>query len=115
LKELASKNAFTTSDLSGGTITLSNIGNIGGTYLHPVLVTSEVCIGSIGRMQRLPRFETVFDHTTGEKKEIVVPKEILAVSWNADHRVIDGATLARFVQRFKDILEHPSIMISRMR
>ncbi|KAJ1942764.1 hypothetical protein GGF37_002967, partial [Kickxella alabastrina] len=49
--------ALTSSDLRGGTFTLSNVGMIGGTYLSPVVVSSEVCICAIGRTQRLPRFD----------------------------------------------------------
>ncbi|KAJ1547476.1 hypothetical protein HK096_002726 [Nowakowskiella sp. JEL0078] len=93
------------SDLNGGTITLSNVGNIGGTTLHPVLVTTEVCIGGIGRIQILPRFEVI------NGKSEIVSKEVVVVSFNADHRVIDGATMARFVQVWKSYLESPSLML----
>ena len=94
LKELGQKGSLGPADLKGGSITLSNIGNIGGTLLHPVLVSSEVCIGAIGKLQRLPRFETKVEH--GKTEEIVVAKQILNVSFNADHRVIDGALATRF-------------------
>ncbi|KAJ3192387.1 hypothetical protein HK101_006624, partial [Irineochytrium annulatum] len=110
LKELGARNAIASADLGGGTITLSNIGSIGGTYLHPVLVSSEVCIGAVGKSMRVPRFETVVDRATGEKTEVVVAKEVLAVSWNADHRVIDGATMARFVAAWKRYLETPALL-----
>nr|KAJ3422615.1 hypothetical protein HK105_007296 [Polyrhizophydium stewartii] len=110
LKEAGRKGAISPADLQGGTITLSNIGNIGGTLLHPVLVSSEVCIGAIGRVQRLPRFEKVVDAATGREIERVVAKEILNVSFNADHRVIDGATVGRFVQLWKTYLENPSTL-----
>ncbi|KAI9093054.1 2-oxoacid dehydrogenases acyltransferase-domain-containing protein [Phlyctochytrium arcticum] len=115
LKEAGQRNALTPADLKDGTITLSNIGNIGGTVLHPVLVTNQVCIAAVGRVQRLPRYETVFDPVTGEKKEIIVPKEVLHVSFNADHRVVDGATMARFVQLWKRFLEEPAILTAEMR
>jgi 2-oxoisovalerate dehydrogenase E2 component (dihydrolipoyl transacylase) len=88
---------------------LSNVGNIGGTALHPVLVTSEVCIGALGKVQRLPRFETV------NGVETVVAKEILNVSFNADHRVIDGATVARFVKLWKSFLEHPTLLTANLK
>ncbi|KAJ3107266.1 hypothetical protein HDU96_007955 [Phlyctochytrium bullatum] len=109
LKEAGKKNALTAADFADGTITLSNIGSLGGTYMHPVLVTTEVCIGAIGRSSRVPRFETVVDEN-GKKVEKVVAKEIMAVSWNADHRVIDGATVARFVRVWKNYVENPEIM-----
>ncbi|KAI8922908.1 2-oxoacid dehydrogenases acyltransferase-domain-containing protein [Entophlyctis helioformis] len=110
LKQAGKKGGISPADLQGGTITLSNIGNIGGTLLHPVLVSSEVCIGAIGRVQRLPRFETVFDPVSGRETERVVAKEILNVSFNADHRVIDGATVGRFVQLWKSYLENPAML-----
>lgn len=106
LKALSQKGQLAPSDLSGGTFTLSNIGNIGGTILHPVLVTSQVCIGAIGKSQKLPRFDALGN---------VVSQEILNVSFNADHRVIDGATLGRFVRRWKDYLEHHGLLMATMK
>ncbi|KAI8613971.1 2-oxoacid dehydrogenases acyltransferase-domain-containing protein [Chytriomyces sp. MP71] len=103
LRESAKK-GLSSADMSSGTITLSNIGTIGGTLLHPVVVTGELCIGAIGKTQRLPRFEVV------DGVEKVVAKEIMNVSWNADHRVVDGATMARFVQVWKRYLEEPGLI-----
>jgi len=53
---LASNNKLSTEDIPGGTITLSNIGAIGGKFGSPVLNLPEVAIIAIGRIQRLPRF-----------------------------------------------------------
>ncbi|KAJ3221547.1 hypothetical protein HDU81_010568 [Chytriomyces hyalinus] len=108
LRESAKK-GLSNADMSGGTITLSNIGTVGGSYMHPVIVTSELCIGAIGKAQRLPRFEMVRD-ASGAMTEKVVAKEIMPVSWNADHRVIDGATMAKFVQLWKSYLENPALI-----
>ncbi|KAJ2785904.1 hypothetical protein H4R18_000293 [Coemansia javaensis] len=105
--------AIASADLKGGTFTLSNVGMIGGTYLSPVLVDSEVCIGAIGKVQRLPRFETVPGE--GGPIERVVPKHILVASWSADHRVVDGATMARFAVLYKTLLEHPELMLANMK
>ncbi|RKO92941.1 2-oxoacid dehydrogenase acyltransferase, partial [Blyttiomyces helicus] len=110
LKDSGLKGAISPSDLSGGTITLSNVGNIGGTVLHPVLVSTEVCIGALGKVQRLPRFEK-----TRSGEEVVVGKEILFASFNGDHRVVDGATMARFVGLWKQYLEDPVRMAVEMR
>ncbi|KAJ2160407.1 hypothetical protein GGF46_002297 [Coemansia sp. RSA 552] len=100
-------------ELKGGTFTLSNVGMIGGTYLSPVLVESEVCIGAIGKIRRLPRFETVA--VNGAPVEQVVPKHIMVTSWSADHRVVDGATMARFGVLYKKLLEHPEIMLASLK
>ncbi|KAJ2452742.1 hypothetical protein EV183_002721 [Coemansia sp. RSA 2336] len=104
---------ISSADLKGGTFTLSNVGMIGGTYLSPVLVDSEVCIGAIGKVQRLPRFETAM--VDGASVERVVPRHILVTSWSADHRVVDGATMARFAVLYKRLLEHPEIMLANLK
>ncbi|XP_034239863.1 lipoamide acyltransferase component of branched-chain alpha-keto acid dehydrogenase complex, mitochondrial isoform X2 [Thrips palmi] len=85
-------------DITGGTFSLSNIGSIGGTYTKPVLLVPEVAIGALGRFQKLPRFGK-----TGAVEEA----HIMCVSWAADHRVIDGATVARFSNMFKELIENP--------
>ncbi|KAJ2202183.1 hypothetical protein EV180_002536 [Coemansia sp. RSA 518] len=105
--------AIGSADLRGGTFTLSNVGMIGGTYLSPVLVDSEVCIGAVGKVQRLPRFETV--EIDSRPVERVVPRHILVTSWSADHRVVDGATMARFAVLYKQLLEYPEIMLANMK
>ncbi|KAJ1735405.1 hypothetical protein LPJ61_000569 [Coemansia biformis] len=117
LRDLAAKakaGGIAGADMKGGTFTLSNVGMIGGTYLSPVLVDSEVCIGAIGKIQRLPRFETAAD-ASGALAERVVAKNILVTSWSADHRVVDGATMARFAVLYKRLLEHPEIMLASLK
>ena len=108
LQELGRQNKLGEEDLSGGTFTLSNIGAIGGTYASPVLMVPQVAIGALGKIQRLPRF--VNDSSTE-----VEEKFIMNVSWSADHRVIDGATMATFSNRWKAMLENPGIMVASMR
>ena len=85
---------------------MSNIGSIGGTYASPVIVVPEVAIGAIGRIQKLPRFD---------EKGNVVPVQIFNISWAADHRVIDGATMANFSNLWKKYLENPSLMLFDLR
>ncbi|PAA66656.1 hypothetical protein BOX15_Mlig017135g1 [Macrostomum lignano] len=89
---------LTPAQLTGGTIALSNIGNIGGTYTKPVIQPPQVCIGAVGRARPLPRFDS---------NGSVTAAQIMCVSWSADHRVIDGATVARFSNRWKQMLEQP--------
>lgn len=90
----------------GGSFTLSNIGVIGGTYASPVILPGQVSIGALGKLQKLPRYN---------EQDEVVPKTIMQISWSADHRVIDGATMARFSNQWKGYLENPASMIADMR
>ena len=106
LQGLAKDGKLSSKDLTGGTITVSNIGSIGGTYVSPVIVQSEVAILGIGKSRTIP----AFDH---EGK--VVKKEIMNFSWSADHRVVDGATMARMAEKVKMIVEEPALMLMRLR
>jgi 2-oxoisovalerate dehydrogenase E2 component (dihydrolipoyl transacylase) len=92
-------------DLKGGTITISNIGAIGGTVATPIINKPEVAIVALGKLQQLPRF-----NAKGE----VEARSIMQVSWSGDHRVIDGGTIARFCNLWKSFLEKPSNMLVHM-
>jgi 2-oxoisovalerate dehydrogenase E2 component (dihydrolipoyl transacylase) len=115
LQKAGKDNAISPNDFQEGTITLSNIGNIGGTFLSPVVVSSEVCIAAIGKMRKVPRFETFTDEVTGQVVEKVVGKHIMPVSFCADHRVIDGATVAKFSNVWKNLLENPVLLSTELR
>ncbi len=106
LQGLAQSGRLGPEDLSGGTFTISNIGNIGGTNLSPVPMPGEVAIGAIGRIRKLPRFN---------EAGAVVPRHVMEVSWRADHRVIDGATLARFSEAWRGYIEQPLKMLIKLR
>uniref|UniRef100_A0A3P8S0J9 Dihydrolipoamide acetyltransferase component of pyruvate dehydrogenase complex n=1 Tax=Amphiprion percula TaxID=161767 RepID=A0A3P8S0J9_AMPPE len=102
LQTLGAAGQLGAADLSGGTFTLSNIGSIGGTYAKPVILPPEVTIGALGKIQVLPRFDVA-----GQ----VVRAHIMQVSWSADHRIIDGATMCRFSNLWRDYLENPATMV----
>jgi len=102
LVPLALSNTISQVDLSGTTFTLSNIGSIGGTYASPILVSPQVVIGALGKIQKLPRFD---------KTGSVIAASIMQVSWSGDHRVIDGATIALFSNLFKNYIENPAQML----
>ncbi|KAG1371270.1 putative 60S ribosomal protein L18-2 [Cocos nucifera] len=57
LQQMASNNKLSSEDITGGTITISNIGAIGGKFGSPLLNLPEVAIIAIGRIQKLPRFD----------------------------------------------------------
>lgn len=96
------KGQLTPDDFSDGTFTLSNIGVIGGTYTHPVIMPPQVCIGAIGKINVLPRF--------GKNGELI-KAHIMNVSFSADHRIIDGVTISSFVNLWKQYLENPNLFL----
>ncbi|XP_036970967.1 lipoamide acyltransferase component of branched-chain alpha-keto acid dehydrogenase complex, mitochondrial [Acanthopagrus latus] len=102
LQALGAAGQLGTTELTGGTFTLSNIGSIGGTYAKPVILPPEVAIGALGKIQILPRFDA-----SGQ----VVRAHIMNVSWSADHRIIDGATMCRFSNLWREYLENPASMV----
>jgi len=102
LQQLGVAGKLSTSDLTGGTFSLSNIGSIGGTYAKPVILPPQVAIGALGKMMTVPRYTNSGD---------LRPVQIMNVSWSADHRCIDGATMARFSNTWKGFLETPASML----
>lgn len=106
LTQLAKKGAIPISDLKGGTITLSNIGSIGGTYANPIIVSNESAIVALGSARKLPRFS--------QDSGAMVPKQIMPISWSADHRLIDGATIAQFSNTWKSFIENPALLASKL-
>ncbi len=105
LTEAARTGRVSPDDLKNGTITISNIGAIGGTTATPIINKPEVAIVALGKLQQLPRFD---------EQGNVVARAIMQVSWSGDHRVIDGGTIARFNNLWKEYLENPSKMIMSM-
>lgn len=106
LQSFAKDGKLSVNDLTGGTITVSNVGSIGGTYVAPVLVQSEIAILGIGKARLIPAFD---------EHERVVKKGVMNFSWSADHRVVDGATMARVAERVRAFVEEPALMMTRLR
>ncbi|KAF4996000.1 hypothetical protein FGRMN_4748 [Fusarium graminum] len=106
LQALASQGKLKPADFQGGTITVSNIGNVGGTYVSPVIVEREVAILGIGRMRTVPAFD---------ENDNIIKKQITNFSWSADHRVVDGATMARAAEVVRQIVEEPDLMVMHLK
>lgn len=108
LRDLGDKgqaNKLSSEDLKGGTITVSNVGSIGGEVVSPVLVEGQLAICGIGKIKTIPVF-----NDEGELEKA----EVMTVSWSADHRVVDGATMARMAAVVKSYLEQPGSMVVDM-
>ena len=85
-------------ELKGSTFTISSLGGIGGTAFAPIVNPPEVAILGVSKSEWKP----VFDKN---KKEFV-PRFIMPFSLSYDHRVIDGASGAAFVERLSQTLEN---------
>jgi pyruvate dehydrogenase E2 component (dihydrolipoamide acetyltransferase) len=105
LSDLATRvrnNDFAVSDLRGGTFTISNLGAIGGTYSTPIVNVPEVAILLVGRSRKLP---VVMDDDS------IKPRLMMPLSLAYDHRLVDGATAARFLNDIIAYLEAPSRLL----
>jgi pyruvate dehydrogenase E2 component (dihydrolipoamide acetyltransferase) len=88
-------------EYTGATFSISNLGMFGITEFTAVINPPEAAILAVGEMKPVP---VVRD---GE----MVVRQIMRVTLSCDHRVIDGATGAQFLQTFKRILENPLYLI----
>ncbi len=88
-------------DLRGGSFTITNIGSIGGEFFTPIIYHPEVAILGVGKIKDKP---IVRDGK-------IVVRKMLALSLSFDHRIIDGAEAARFVNDVIDSLENPKNLV----
>jgi pyruvate dehydrogenase E2 component (dihydrolipoamide acetyltransferase) len=100
LAEKARSRKLTLEEMSGGGITISNLGGIGGTYFTPIVNWPEVAILGVSRgivesVWRSDKFE---------------PRQLLPLSLSYDHRVIDGADAMRFLRWVVEAIEQPFLL-----
>jgi pyruvate dehydrogenase E2 component (dihydrolipoamide acetyltransferase) len=88
-------------EYTGATFSISNLGMLGIDEFTAVINPPEAAILAVGAMTQRP---------VVREGEIVV-RQIMRVTMSCDHRVIDGASGARFLQTFKKLLENPLLMI----
>ncbi|GAA6038714.1 hypothetical protein JCM8097_002361 [Rhodosporidiobolus ruineniae] len=106
------------------TLTLSNVGVVGGRTTHPVVPpTGQLAIGAVGRVRVEPRFAKGREEgrarrvatgleEEGEAEWKVEPRLVLDATFSADHRVVEGVELARLVETWKRIVEEPSRLLA---
>lgn len=97
LTERARSRKIDLADLKGGSFTISNYGSVGGMYGVPIINFPEAAILGVGRMREVPR---VVD---GQ----VVARRVMGLSVSFDHRIVDGAEVAGFINTLKDLFEDP--------
>lgn len=84
-------------EMEGSTFTISNLGMFGVDEFTAIINTPNACILAVSGIQQVPVV----------KNGAVVPGNIMKVTLSADHRVVDGATGAAFLQTLKSLLEEP--------
>ncbi|WP_017259856.1 pyruvate dehydrogenase complex dihydrolipoamide acetyltransferase [Pedobacter arcticus] len=89
-------------DWEGSTFTVSNLGMFGIDDFTSIINTPDGAILSVGAIQQVPVV----------KNGAVVPGNIMRLSLGCDHRVIDGATGAKFLQTLKALLEAPITLLA---
>ena len=101
IADSARSGSFSIEDLRGGTFTISNLGAIGGTYSTPIINPPEVAILLAGRSRILPQY--VDDQ--------LEPRLMMPLSITYDHRIVDGAAAARFLNEVKGYLANPGRLL----
>lgn len=91
-------------DLRGGTFTISNLGAVGGAYSTPIINWPEVAILLLGRSRKMPVVH----------EDRIEPRLMMPLSLSYDHRVIDGAMAARFLNEVIGYLESPGRLLLAM-
>ena len=102
VKALAAKakaGQLTPAEFSGGTFTISNLGMYGIKQFCAIVNPPQACILAVGGAQR----QAVMDADTGAPKEV----QVMTVTLSCDHRVVDGAVGAQWLQAFKGFIEAP--------
>jgi pyruvate dehydrogenase E2 component (dihydrolipoamide acetyltransferase) len=101
LVERARAGNSTPQELTGGTFTLTNLGMFGIDSFTPIINLPECAILGVGRIRTRPAF-------AGDQ---VVARQMMWLSLSFDHRLVDGAPAARFLQRVTQLIEHPHLLL----
>ncbi|WNR45913.1 dihydrolipoamide acetyltransferase family protein [Paenibacillus roseipurpureus] len=88
-------------ELKGSTISITNIGSVGGMFFTPVINFPEVAILGAGRITEKPVV----------KNGQIVAASVMALSLSFDHRIVDGATAQSFLNYIKQLLADPELLV----
>jgi pyruvate dehydrogenase E2 component (dihydrolipoamide acetyltransferase) len=103
--ERARQGRLSREDFASGTITLTSLGSLGGMFATPIINYPEVAILGIHKIEERPV-------VVGGQ---VCVRQRMYLSSSFDHRVIDGHVGAAYVQRVKQLLEDPAVMLAELR
>jgi 2-oxoisovalerate dehydrogenase E2 component (dihydrolipoyl transacylase) len=109
LRDKAESGKLTMDDFEGGTFSVSSVGNMGGQSFVPTIMRPQGAIVAIGKAKKRAHFVE-----TNEKGHVFEPRDFIGFSFSCDHRVIDGATCARFSEDVRKLIENPQNMLLNM-
>ncbi len=101
LSERARAGQLTLEEIQGSTFTITNVGGIGGVFATPIINYPEVAILGVHKITKRPVV----------KANQVVIRDMTYLSVSFDHRVLDGATAAQFMNVIKQYLEDPKLLL----
>ncbi|MNV57610.1 Dihydrolipoyllysine-residue acetyltransferase component of pyruvate dehydrogenase complex [compost metagenome] len=97
----ARSSTLTSDDLTGGTFTITNLGMYGMESFSPIINQPEVAILGVN---------AIVDTPVAVNGEIVI-RPLMNLSLTADHRAVDGAVAAQFMQKIKAYAEKPALLL----
>ena len=101
LIEKARNGKLSPEDMTGGTFTVTNLGMYDLDSFTAIINPPESAILAVGKIDRVP--------VVAEGEVVIRP--VCCLSLTYDHRIIDGAPAARFLQQIKQLLQHPLLML----
>lgn len=101
LSSRAKNNQIELHELKGSTFTITNYGSIGGYFGIPIINYPESAILGVGRIVKKPIV----------KDDEIVIARVLPLSLSYDHRIIDGASGARFLNLLSELLKDPEMLL----
>jgi 2-oxoisovalerate dehydrogenase E2 component (dihydrolipoyl transacylase) len=107
LADAARTGGIASTDMGGGTITLTSLGPLGGIATTPVINRPEVAIIGPNRIVERPVFRS-----DGRGGETIARAKLMNLSISCDHRVVDGYDAASYVQALKRLLETPVMLFA---
>jgi pyruvate dehydrogenase E2 component (dihydrolipoamide acetyltransferase) len=101
LSEKAHTGQLALNEVQGSTFTITNVGGIGGVFATPIINYPEVAILGLHKITKRPVV----------KDSGITIRDMTYLSLSFDHRVLDGAMAARFVNTIKQYLEDPKLLL----
>ncbi len=105
LSEKARAGKLQPADMKGGSVTLSNLGGLGASAVFPIVNWPEVAILGVGAGEWTPTY------TDGDISKVPEPRLIMPLTLAFDHRVINGADGARYLDSIAELCENPFLVM----